>query len=179
MEFLDHPALIALLIFLARVTDVSLGTLRSILVFRGFKLQAAVTGFFEILVWIAAAGKVLNNLDEWYLVVAYAAGFAAGNYVGIWIESKIAMGAELVRAVSATGDVNLADELRRADWSVTELAATTDGEKPVEVLLIVERRKRINRLLRFIERTDPHAIWTTSDVKLPTPSRKQEPAVRP
>ncbi|MCA9319888.1 MAG: DUF2179 domain-containing protein, partial [Planctomycetes bacterium] len=91
MDFLhEYPALLALVIFLARIGDVSIGTLRTILVFRGRSIPAAVLGFFEVLIWITAAGQVIRNLDAWYLTIAYAGGFAMGNIVGIWLESKLA-----------------------------------------------------------------------------------------
>jgi uncharacterized protein YebE (UPF0316 family) len=97
MDFSQLPPwLLALAIFSARIVDVSLGTLRTIVVFRGYPIVAAVLGFFEILVWLVAAGQVFQNLGAWYLAIAYAGGFAAGNIVGMWFESKLAMGSELV-----------------------------------------------------------------------------------
>ena len=166
MDFLgDSPALLSVAVFFARVFDVSLGTLRTILVFRAYRIRAALIGFVEILIWVAAASVVLRDLSAWYVAVSYAGGFATGNYVGIWLESKLAMGMELVRAISASPDIALAKRLREDDFSVTELDGHDDDGVPVEVLLVVEERRRLPQLLRLIERTDPEAVYTISDVK--------------
>jgi uncharacterized protein YebE (UPF0316 family) len=103
---IEYQYLLVPLIFLARVSDVSLGTFRTIVVFRGNKLLASFIGFFEIIIWL-----VLTNLDQWYLALAYASGFAVGNYVGITIESRFAIGNELVRCISFNRDI-LAAKLR-------------------------------------------------------------------
>jgi uncharacterized protein YebE (UPF0316 family) len=74
-----------LLIFLARVVDVSMGTIRVIFVSRGLKYLAPVVGFFEVLIWLLAIGQIMKNLSSPLCYVAYAGGFAAGNYIGIVI----------------------------------------------------------------------------------------------
>ena len=84
--------LLPVLIFLARVLDVSFGTIRIIFISRGQKLLAPLIGFFEILIWLVAIGKVMQNLGNVYCHIAYAGGFAAGNFTGMWIEEKLAMG---------------------------------------------------------------------------------------
>lgn len=159
------PWVLTLAIFLARILDVSLATLRMIVVIRGYRFVAAVLGFFEVLIWLVAVGQVIQNLDVWYLAVAYAGGFAAGNVVGIWLESKLAMGTELVRVVSERPDVALAGALRAEGYSVIEMGGRGDRDEPVEVLLIVDRRRRIPRALRLIRELDPDAFWTVTDVK--------------
>lgn len=88
-----------------------------------------------------------------------------GNIVGIAIESRIALGSELVRAVSENRTVDLAVSLRKKGYSVTELPGIGDDEKPIEVLLIVEKRRNVPQLLMTISQEDPDAIWTVSDVK--------------
>jgi uncharacterized protein YebE (UPF0316 family) len=159
------PFLLVPAIVVARICDVSIGTLRTIVVFRGYRLLAAALGFVEVTIWLIAAGQVIRNLDAWYLVVAYAGGFAAGNVAGIWLESKLAIGSELVRAVSANPAIGLASELRRAGYETIELPGHGAGGAPIEVLLVVERRKRIPALLRLIRSVDPEAYWTITDVK--------------
>ena len=166
LEYIEQlPILMALLIFCARVIDVSMGTVRSIMVFRGHRYIAAALGFIEVLIWVIAMGKVMQNLDVWYFAVAYAGGFATGNFVGMYIESKLAIGSELVRAVSGDLEIQLAESLRREGYSVTELAGTADLDRSVEVLLIDEKRRNVPRLLEAIMKIDPNAIWTISDVK--------------
>lgn len=166
-----HPALLCMVIFAARVVDVSLGTVRTILIFRGHRALAAATGFLEILTWLLAASQVLKSLDgwsRWYLAIAYAGGFAAGNYVGIWVEGKIAIGSELVRVISSRREMMLGQRLRQEGYQVTDIDATTGDARPVEVLLIVERRRRIPKLLKLISQTDPESVWTITDVKRQT-----------
>lgn len=166
MPFLDQsPLLLCLLIFCARVVDVSLGTIRTIMVFRSYRLLAAVIGFFEVSVWLLAASHVLQHIDQWYLAASYAGGFATGNAVGIWLESKLAVGLQLIRAVSADPQVQLAHQLRQGGHSVTAMPGRGDAGEPVEVLLIVEKRRRLSVLLQRIEDSDPNAVCTVSDIK--------------
>lgn len=167
--FQEFPWLLAPVIFCARIGDVSLDTVRLILVVRSYRGLATAIGFLEILIWVTAAGLVFQNLDHWYLAIAYAAGFAAGNFVGIWIEQCLAMGLELVRTVSENLDINLANRLRARGYSVIELAGKGDGNVQVEVLLIVERRRKVPALLNAIREEDPDAFWTITDVKRQAP----------
>ncbi len=162
---LANPLLLCLAIFFARILDVSLGTIRTIMVFRGYRLIAAVAGFFEVLIWLAAASKVITNLQHWYLAVSYAAGFAAGNYIGIWFEGKIAMGVQLVRAISENSKIHLATELRKLNYTVTSLPAIGENSLPVEIVLVVEKRRVIPELISTIKEIDPHAFFTLEDVK--------------
>jgi uncharacterized protein YebE (UPF0316 family) len=169
MEFLNaNPWAMGLAIFLARVADVSVGTVRTILVFRGRRFLAAGLGFIEGLIWLGAAAQVLQNLSEWYLAFAYAAGFAAGNIAGIWLEGKLAIGAELIRIISKDTGVRVAEELRATGHSVTEFTGRGDDGLPVEVLFVVEKRRRVRSLLLQILAIDPKAVCTTSDIKLPS-----------
>jgi uncharacterized protein YebE (UPF0316 family) len=161
------PLLLAPLIFLARVADVSLGTLRTIVVFKGHRWLAAGLGFVEITIWLHAAGQVFRNLDAWYLSAAYAGGFAVGNVVGSWLEAKLAMGLELVRVLGHDPAVQLASRLRYLGYEVTALAGVENVTQPVEVLLIVEKRRRMPQLLRTIAAIDPTAVCTTNDIKRP------------
>ncbi|WP_228126559.1 DUF2179 domain-containing protein [Candidatus Marinarcus aquaticus] len=111
-EFIiEYPYILALFIFLARVADVSLGTFRTIVIFRGYKLLASLIGFFEIIIWLIAAGQVFKNLDQWHLALSYSAGFATGIYVGMWIENRFAIGNELIRCISFNRDI-LAKKIR-------------------------------------------------------------------
>ena len=168
MDFGDlDPALLAGLIFLMRIADVSLGTVRAILVMRSYAALAGLIGFFEVLLWIAAAGSVLGNLDRWYLAVAYAAGFGTGNVIGIWLEAKLAMGNELVRAISTNVHVRLAERLRARGYSVVRLEGTGAQALPVEVVFVVERRRNVPALIQVIEDADPEAVCSLSDVRSP------------
>ena len=89
--------LMPLLIFLARICDVSIGTMRIIFVSKGKRNIAPILGFFEVLIWITAISKIMQNLDNYVNYIAYAAGFATGNFVGMIIEEKLAMGIQMIR----------------------------------------------------------------------------------
>lgn len=168
MDILDgQPALLAAAIFFARVVDVSIGTLRSILIIRGYRLLGATLGFFEILIWVAAAAQVIQNLDTWVYAVAYAGGFATGNYVGSWLEGRLALGAEIVRAISPTPQVDLARRLQGEGFEVVQIPGQGPAGGPIEVLLVVESRRRVPRLLQAIRDADPRAVCTVSDVRVP------------
>ena len=161
---IEYPYLLAPLIFLARVADVSLGTFRTIVVFRGHKFMASFIGFFEIIIWLVAAAQVLTNLDQWYLALAYASGFAVGNYVGIWIESSFAIGDELIRCISFNRDV-LAEKIRNKGFKVVSFDGDMGEANPVELLLIVEKRRNVPSLIQLIKELDQTAVYSISDVK--------------
>ncbi len=152
------------LIFFARVADVSLGTFRTIVIFRGHKFLASFIGFFEIIIWLVAAAQVLTNLDQWYLALAYASGFAVGNYVGISIESRFAIGKELIRCISFNRDV-LADKLRAEGFKVVSFDGDMGEAYPVELLLIIEKRRYVPSLIQLIKDLDSTAVYSVSDVK--------------
>ena len=160
----EYPYLLAPLIFFARVADVSLGTFRTIVIFRGHKFLAAFIGFFEIIIWVVAASQVLTNLDHWYLAVAYAGGFAVGNFVGMWIESRFAIGNELIRCISFNRDV-LAEMLRNEGFKVVSFDGDMGEGNPVELLLIIEKRRNVPSLIRLIKELDQTAVYSVSDVK--------------
>jgi uncharacterized protein YebE (UPF0316 family) len=166
------------LIFIARVSDVSLGTFRTIVVFRGQKLLASIIGFFEILIWLIAASQVLTNLDQWYLALAYAGGFAVGTYVGIVIESSFAIGSELIRCISFNHDV-LATKLRDEGFQVISFDGDMGESHPIELLLIIERRRNIPALIQRILSLDHSAVYSVSDVKTvyegPQPAARRNP----
>lgn len=161
----DYPVLLALGIFLARIADVSMGTVRILVGFRGYRLLAAAIGFCEAAIWVVAASKVIQHLDAWYLVVAYAGGFASGNYLGLTLERRLAVGRELARIISYRPDAALAQELTRRGWPVVELHGTRRNHEPVEVMYVVAARRRMPELLALVRQFDPEALYTITDVK--------------
>ena len=110
------------LIFALRIVDVSMGTLGIMITVRGRRGLAAAIGFLEVLIWIVAVGHALQHLDSVYHVVAYAGGFAIGNYVGIVVENTLALGTVVVRAIIPDEtDGATARVLREQGYVVTEL----------------------------------------------------------
>jgi uncharacterized protein YebE (UPF0316 family) len=155
-QFLAGP-LGPLLIFLLRIADVSLATLRMISAVRGRKVLAASLGFVEILIWIVVVGTVVRNLDSPLLVLAYAGGFAAGTWVGITLEDMLAIGVAEVRVVSRQGGVEIAEALREAGFGVTELLGQ-GREGRVEIAYTVVPRRSLKQVYRLVERWDPEAF---------------------
>ncbi len=126
-EFTQSPyfayILLPLLICLARVADVSLGTLRILFVSKGAKRIAPILGFFEILIWLLAIGQVMQNLTNIVNYFAYAVGFSLGNYIGITIEQKLAMGTVVVQVITRRDASELINFLRLADFGLTVIEA--------------------------------------------------------
>lgn len=117
-ELLNSPSMpyiLPFLIFLSRIFDVSLGTLRIIFVNRGMKYLAPLIGFFEVLIWLIVIGNVMKNIGSPINYIAYAAGFATGNFVGIYLEGKLAMGVILLRIITQKKPKNLFNISGRKD----------------------------------------------------------------
>ncbi|MBA3044061.1 DUF2179 domain-containing protein [archaeon] len=152
-----------LAIFLARVCDVSLGTVRIILILRGIKL-ATLIGFFEILVWLLAIGHIMQNLTNFGYYIAYAGGFATGTYVGILIENKLSLGVVIVRIITKRDATELIKHLKEQNYGVT----TVDAQGvpgPVKIILMVVNRHDIDDVAGIIKRFNPHAFYSVEDVR--------------
>ncbi len=165
---LSHSAyfdfvVLPLLIFCLRIGDVTLDTLRIIFMTKGFKRLAPIIGFFEILIWIVAITRIMRHLDSWVCYVAYAGGFATGNYVGMLVDEKLALGHELIRVITRMDATGLADALRAERYSVTTVKATgMQGE--VGVVYIIANRKNQKRAIQIIEQHNPNALVTIQSI---------------
>lgn len=148
-----------LLIFGLRIVDVTMMTLRVLMLVRGARGSATFLAFFEILIWVLAAGAVIQNLSSPWHAVAYAAGFAAGTSVGMWLENKLALGVCSVRAFSRESQTDLVGELRERGYGVTEQIGKGRGGA-VDILHAVVRRRDVRDVVRTIERYDPDAFVT-------------------
>lgn len=156
--------ILPLLIFLARITDVTIGTMRIIFVSRGFRFIAACAGFFEILIWLFAIGQIMNNLDSWINYVAYAGGFAVGTYIGVTIERWVALGYLVVRIITQRDGTELEENLRKANFVVTSVDAE-GGRGPVKILFTILKRKALPTMVKLIKSTNPLAYYTIEDLR--------------
>ena len=156
--------LIPILIFLSRVVDVSVGTLRIIFVSRGVRLLSAVLGFFEVLIWLLAITQIMKNLSSPWHYIAYASGFAMGNFVGITVEQKLRMGMLMLRVFARNDPSALISKLVSDGYGVTTVDAQ-GATGPVKIIFMVLRRKDIDGVLRTIEALDPNAFYTVEEVK--------------
>lgn len=151
-------------IFFIRVIDVSMAVVRMILAVRGRRGLAAVIGFFELLLWLMAAGNALKHLDSWMHVVGYAGGFAVGNYTGVWIEQRLALGLNSVRAVLRFDGSDIAQKLREAGFAVTVMAGTGMGGS-LEILHLIVPRSKVEGLLRRLHELAPDAFISVEEVR--------------
>ena len=152
------------LIFFARICDVSIGTMRIIFVSKGKKKIAPILGFFEVLIWIIAISKIMQNLDNYVNYVAYAAGFATGNLVGMIIEEKLAMGIQMIRIFTSERGMELVTTLNNNGFGATTVEAHGAKEKVFLVYSIVHRNE-IEKVLDVITCFNPKAFYTIEDVK--------------
>jgi len=156
--------ILPVLIFLLRICDVTLGTLRIVYVSRGEKILSVAFAFFEILIWLFAVGQILQNLNHPANYIAFATGYAAGNYVGIWVENKLSLGILMLRIFTCRGSDVLARYLRDAGFGVTRVSAYgTEG--PAEVLLAVIRRQDCRQAMDLVRQHAPDAFYTTEEIK--------------
>lgn len=153
-----------LFIFCARIVDVSLGTMRIIFVSKGMRLRAAALGFLEVLIWIIVVAQLIGQLTNWMNFVAYAAGFSAGTYLGMWIENKLKVGTLIVRIITAKDVEVLTGKLADAGFDFTHMEA--EGSLgPVEILFTIVKRKNWSKLKNIIESFDADAFYSVEDVK--------------
>ncbi|NOQ42414.1 MAG: DUF2179 domain-containing protein [Desulfuromusa sp.] len=158
------PIILPILVFLARVLDVSIGTLRIIFVSKGMKHLAPVIGFFESLIWLLAVTQVLQNLNSWQTYIAFALGFAGGNYVGVFLEEKIALGNLLIRIITRSEADELVHALWKAGYGVTSVDA--QGETgPVKLIFSVVKRKKVAKIVAMIKEYNPKAFYTIEDMR--------------
>ncbi|MBN1817431.1 MAG: DUF2179 domain-containing protein [Sedimentisphaerales bacterium] len=156
--------ILPILIFLSRICDVSLGTIRIIAVSRGHRFRAAILGFFEVLIWITVISRVMQNLNNIWCYIAYAGGFATGNYVGLLIEQKLAMGQLIVRIIFRKEANELLAEMNRRGFGVTCIEG--EGAKgPVHLLYSVVQRNDLEELLSLIQEYNPKAFYSIEDVR--------------
>lgn len=156
--------LMPLLIFLARICDVSIGTLRIIFVSKGKRNIAPVLGFFEVLIWITAISKIMENLDNYINFIAYAAGFATGNFVGMIIEEKLAMGILMIRVFANERGPELVQTLNQRGYGATVVEAHGAREN-VYLIYSIVKRNELENVLDIITRFNPNAFYTIEDVK--------------
>jgi uncharacterized protein YebE (UPF0316 family) len=155
--------ILPILIFVLRIFDVSLDTMRIIFMTKGYRTIAPIIGFFEILIWIVAITRIMQNLNNWVTYVAYAAGFATGNYVGMLLDEKLAIGHELIRVITKIEPLGLAERLRNAGFGVTSIRATgMQGE--VGIHYIIVNRKNLKIAIGIIEQHSPTAFYTVENI---------------
>jgi len=156
--------IIPLLIFMARICDVTLDTARIIYVSRGMKLLAALIGFFEVLIWLVSITQIMQNLTHIIYYVAYAGGFAMGNYIGIYVEERMAIGTVVIRIITQKDAADLVSCLKNEGYGVTYIDAK-GSMGPVKVVFSIIKRKDIQHVLKIIQKFNPLSFYTIEDVR--------------
>jgi uncharacterized protein YebE (UPF0316 family) len=153
-----------LLIFLARICDVSIGTMRIIFVSKGKKYIAPFLGFFEVLIWIVAISKIMQNLDNYVNYIAYAAGFATGNFVGMLIEERLAVGVQMIRVITPMGGLDLVQTLNAKGFGATCVEASGAKDK-VHLIYTIVQRNDLKNALEIINSFNPKAFYSIEDIR--------------
>ncbi len=154
-----EPILGALLIMFMRICDVSIGTIRTILVVQGRKYLAGLAGMIEVLIWVFAIRYIFQNLDEVINLFGYAIGFGIGNILGITIEQKIGLGFAQLNIISRSASEKIIELLRKEKYGVTVLPAHgVTGQ--LSIIVIIVPRKFQKKLIKLIESIDSTAFIT-------------------
>jgi len=153
-----------ILIFLARICDVSIGTIRIIFVSRGKKILSPILGFFEVSIWLLAISQIMQNLNNVACFLAYAGGFAMGNYIGILIEEKLAIGTLIIRIFLVSGEAAMKEKLYQAGFGVTSVDAHGRNGN-VSVLYTVIKRRDLSKAVAIIDSCEFKAFYSVEEVK--------------
>lgn len=156
--------ILPLLIFVSRLADVSLATLRHIFVSKGFKKVVPILGFFEVMIWLLAIRQIFNNVNNAACFIAWAGGFSAGTYLGMYIEERLALGMQIIRIITNENTDNLVEAFKKYNQGIT----IVDGHGamgPVKLIYTVVKRTNKKQIIDLIHTNTPDAFYSIEDVK--------------
>ncbi len=153
-----------LLIFISRIMDVTIGTIRIVMVSKGQKFWAPFLGFFEVLIWLIAMSKIFENIDNWVCYVTYAAGFATGNYIGLKLEEKLAVGLVKIQIITRKEAKKLIEALIEAGYGITHQDAKGANQN-VSIIYSIINRKDLHKVEKIVSAHNPNAFYSIEDVK--------------
>jgi uncharacterized protein YebE (UPF0316 family) len=152
-----------LVIFLARVCDVSLGTIRVQFIIRRQKLLAALIGFVEVLIFILIVSRVIQDIQHWPYVLAYAGGFATGTLLGMSLTERLSQRLLQATVIGNGSHEQMEAALREAGFALTRYQGTgRDG--PVDVIDVICSSRALSRLTEVVSRVDPQAFLYTHEL---------------
>jgi uncharacterized protein YebE (UPF0316 family) len=164
-DFLDtYPFWLPVIIFFGRIFDVSLGTLRIIFVSKGEKLKAPIIGFFEILIWVVIISQVFSRANDIVTYLSYAGGYAAGNYVGILIEKRIAFGVILCRVYTNKSGNKLLKLFTLNGFGAT-MTHGTGSVNEVDIVETILERKHLKKVSKIVLDFDKDAFYVIEDIR--------------
>jgi uncharacterized protein YebE (UPF0316 family) len=156
--------IIPVFIFIARILDVSIGTIRIIFVGKGYRLLAAFLGFVEVFIWIVAVSQIMKHLNNVYYYLAWASGFATGTYIGMLIEQKLSIGLVIIRIITSGDADELIFMLIKEKYHLTAV----DGEGQmgkVKVIFMVINRQQLSEVIEIVNEYNPKAFYSVEDVR--------------
>jgi len=158
--------ILPMMIFCARIMDVTLDTIRIVMVAKGERRIAPLLGFFEILIWLIAISTIMKHLDNWMCYVFYAGGFATGNYIGIRIEEKLAVGIVQLQIIASNESDKLINALMQAGYGITHhIAEGGASSKSVSVIYSIVSRNDLEKISGIINEINPEAFYSIGDVR--------------
>lgn len=156
--------ILPLIIFLSRIGDVSLGTLRHVFISKGYRRLVPFLGFFEVLIWIIVVAQVMKNLNNVACYLAFAGGFASGTYVGMRIEERLALGLQVIRIITHQNCEELVQALKKENYGITVVDAH-GAMGPVKMLFTIIKRKNVQSVVSIIQQYNPTAFYSVEDIK--------------
>lgn len=131
---------------------------------RGYKNLSPIFGFFEVLIWIIVVSQIMKQANNFACYLGWAAGYAAGNYIGLLLEEKLAIGLQIIRIITHKECSKLIYELQQANHGTTVLDAR-GSQGPVKIILVVVKRKNIEPIIRIIDQNNPESFYSIEDVR--------------
>ena len=160
--------LVCLSIFMARIVDVSIGVVRTIVMVKGSTKRAAILAFFEVLVWYMAAREALNiQATNGWIAISYAAGYATGTYIGSILSKWLVKGTMNVQVITEKGTKKNLDLLRRHGYAVSVLDMVDDYDGRSKKMFMIEvKNQKLKELTKIIRKFDNKAFIPASETKL-------------
>ncbi|MDR1097645.1 MAG: DUF2179 domain-containing protein [Tannerella sp.] len=162
--FDTHQWLLPVVIFFGRVCDVTLGTLRIIFVSKGERKKAPIVGFFEVFIWVVIISQIFSHANSLVAYLAYAGGYAAGNFIGIMVENKIAFGYVLFRVYTKNDGHQLSHLLNKNGFGSTYIKGE-GAISEVDIIETVINRKSQKKVVEIIDEFDPRAFYLIEDIR--------------
>ncbi len=166
MDFLDNIGIwIYFLIFFGKIIEVTVATVRMVLINRGERVKGTMIAFFDILLWLVITGTVLDGFqDDPLRMLVFAVAFAVGNYLGSWLEEKLAFGLSSIEIIVSESEKSkhLAKVLRDSGFGVTVVKGDGRNGKR-DLLLLYLKRKQIDAAKKIIDENFPEAVIVIND----------------
>ncbi|MEO8146100.1 MAG: DUF5698 domain-containing protein [Bacteroidia bacterium] len=161
---LFHWAVMPLLIYLCRVSDVTLGTLRNLFLSKNLKQIVPVVGFFEVMIWLVAVSQVLKHMDNFMCYAGWGLGYATGIIIGIKIDERLGLGLQMLRIITNKDCDELVEALNKEDLGATVIDGK-GAKGPIKMVYLIIKRTDFKKVSTYIQLHNPDAFYTIEDVK--------------